>query len=535
MSKLIPCTCSLALTLFAVGACISEGAPSDDGQTDATGQSQAAIDGFIYDLGHLDLAEQISKQAVPCDESCPEPLQMEDSYCSYIKYTETTHFDRFVALQPNSATLWPGAVVRGADAEQGQLNPVGVTLAPVTFSVSLENIAGSPVGYMAEPSLSSFREERNWILSRGVTGATPASLDFQMTQIHSASQLGHALGASVSWPGAGDIAGGFSFDTSEKQTKILVNYTQSYYTIDVDTQERPADFFGPNVTVDDLSSFIAAGNPPLYVQSITYGRRVIFTVESSESAQAVQAALSATYSAANASGEVGAEHKDTLANSRITAFVLGGSGGDAAGLIEGYGGLVEYIKSGGDYSPDSPGAPIAYKLSYLDNIVTHFAFTTDYAQAECEKNRVTLRAQLDMLDHVGGGDLGNEVEFYGFVAIRAPVGGKDVVSCDQGGEALAIWYLDQGQWVSFEEYSNYVPQSPIYITVEDVAVGPGQQLCLFSHIFESDSGEWSADDDYGSDARMLSFEEGWGGNWVLQSQGAGESAVDAHVTIELLD
>ena len=105
--------------------------------------------------------------------------------------------------------------------------------------------------------------------------------------------------------------------------------------------------------------------------------------------------MAATYSAANADGELDVEHKETLANSTIRAFVLGGSGGDAAGLIEGYAGLVEYIKNGGDYSKDSPGAPIAYKLAYLDNVVTHFAFTTDYAQAECQKNRVTLRVTDD--------------------------------------------------------------------------------------------------------------------------------------------
>ena len=39
--------------------------------------------------------------------------------CSYTYYHATEHFSEFVAFQPNSATLWPGAIVKGAE------NPAG--------------------------------------------------------------------------------------------------------------------------------------------------------------------------------------------------------------------------------------------------------------------------------------------------------------------------------------------------------------------------------------------------------------------------
>ena len=113
-------------------------------------------------------------------------------------------------------------------------------------------------------------------------------------------------------------------------------------------------------------------SPPVYVQSITYGRRVIFSVQTSRSATEVKAALEASYGFAGGGLdiEVSTENREVLEESEIRAFVLGGSGEDATSAINGFDGLIQYIQNGGSYSKDSPGAPIAYKLAYLDNAVT---------------------------------------------------------------------------------------------------------------------------------------------------------------------
>ena len=224
--------------------------------------------------------------------------------------------------------------MRGADAQNGLLTPIGVDLAPITFSLSLENLQSSPVGEMEKPSLSAFRESINAILADGATGATPAALDFSVVEVNSASQLSFALGAEVSWPGGPDIAASFSFDSTERKTKILVNFTQAYYTVDVDTPVSPSDFFADGTSVDDLAPWMDASSPPVYVQSITYGRRVIFSVQTSHSASEVKAALEASYGFAAAGGvnvDVSTENREVLAESEIRAFVLGGSGEDATG------------------------------------------------------------------------------------------------------------------------------------------------------------------------------------------------------------
>jgi thiol-activated cytolysin len=525
------------VALMFVAACAVDGAGSGVDAPESTDHA-SGLDAFIHGLGYLDLVDEQPATEVPCDENCPPSAQDGEAFCSYTKYVETAQFDRFVAFQPNSATLWPGAVVRGADAEAGLLTPVGVGRAPLTFSVSLENLAGSPVGHMEAPNLSSFRESLNGILAADVTGATPATLDYRIHEIYSESQLSIALGASVSWPGGNEIAAAFDFDSEEQHTRIVVDFTQAYYTVDVDTPERPSDFFSPDVTRDDLAVHVGESNPPVYVQSITYGRRVVFTVETSAERQQVEAALAAAYQGAvSADVDASVAHQQLLEEAKIHAFVFGGSASDATAVIDGFEGVISYIRRGGDYGKESPGAPIAYKLAYLDNAVTRMSFTTEYAERVCTKNRAQVSVELAKIDHLGGGDIGGDIELYGWVVVRAPIGGDSVTSCNQGGQVVALWSLTTGQWVSFDEFGEWVPTSTLSVTLEDVAVGPGEQLCLETHIFENDAEafELSANDDYGADELLVSWDVGWNGTHVLQARGSGERAVDVYVRVAIDD
>ncbi len=515
-----------ALALAAAPACSSE----TDGATDDLPVDDRADEVNVYLLGlpELVLADYVPKTPVECEDDECVDQQEDELFCTYSRFTETAHYSEFISFQPNSAALWPGSVVQGADAQEGFFTPVGVSRAPLTFSVSLENLSGKPVGRLENPSLSEFREVRNSILAQGTTGATPAAIDFEVTEVHSQSQISLALGASVLWPGGTSVSAGFNFDSSSKKTKILVNYTQAYYTIDIDTPIEPADFFGSDVTVDELQQFTSGDNPPLYVQSITYGRRVIFSVESNESADKVKAALQAAYEAGfEVDVDLEANYERTLRESTIRAFVLGGSGAEAAQAIAGFEGLVDYISKGGDYSKESPGAPIAYKLAYLDNAVTKFAFTTDYTERDCVTNRGTLRGDLMGIDHVGGGDNGN-LELYGWVGVRFPTADNPVIDCETGGDVEYLLNLGSDQYISMEEHSTWAPPAGSGFARANIPMGEGEKLCVFAEMYESDT---FSDDDFGATARIVEFEVGWGGDHVLHTQGSGENALDVRLRL----
>lgn len=518
---------------FAFAGCVGSNDVADlRDDIEDTGESSTELDQFLSDLPKLDIPDPQDKTEIDCGDVCPNDEQDGEFFCSYTRYTETAQFDEFVSFQPNSATLWPGAVVQGDDASNGLLTPVGVDLAPVTFSLSLENIAASPVGNMPDPSLSAFRDARNAILAQGVTGATPAALDFEIIQVNSESQLSVALGANVAWPGGPDIAASFSFDSSSQKTKVLVNFTQAYYTVDVDTPNKPSDFFADGTTVADLEPWVSPENPPLYVQSITYGRRVIFSVQTDRSASELKAALEASYQGVVAGGgvSISAEHKKVLEESEIRAFVLGGSGEDATGAIHGFDGLIQYIEKGGSYSNESPGAPVAYKLAYLDNAVTKLAFTTDYAERTCTTNLADVRFDLKQIAHVSGGDATGALEIYGQVVVRVPTATSRVQDCNTGGELVRLWLREDGSHISLAEGGTYMPSSPVYIQVNELPVDEDQRICIIADMWEDDGGA-TADDDFGIAGLLLEFGDGWGGEHHVITHGSGSNSLDIGVEV----
>jgi hypothetical protein len=416
-------------------------------------------------------------QQIPCGD-CPPDGQEGGQFCTYKRYNETRVFEDLVAFAPNSATLWPGSVVVGQDAKQGLLTPVGVELAPVTFSVSLENLTGSPTGKMSSPSLSSFREQMLGILKGAGQAKAAARLDYQEEVVQSEQQLGLQLGFGVGYKGFG-VQGAFNFSTGTSRTRIVARFTQTYYTVDVDTPKSPADFFGPGVTAAQLSSSVGGDNPPLYVQSISYGRQGFFFLETEATVSDIQTSLKAAFNAVLTSAETSLEtvHKERLASSNMKVVILGGSGNSAVQSINGYQGFLKTIKEGAEYSPESPGVPIAYKLAYLDNAVASFHLTSDYSVKECFKNKVKLSGALTKIVTITGDGLGSS-EYFGDIGIAYPTTGNGGCSDSTAGY-LELMSYGPGQWWS--------PGGSYTNSVNNVPFGPNKKLCIYVDLTEEDT------------------------------------------------
>jgi thiol-activated cytolysin len=490
------------------------------------------LDTYIHSNGKLSVADEAPKAEIACEDFCPQEGQEGDSYCSYKRYQQTGRFDQFVALQPNSAALWPGNIIRGVEAAQGLLTPVGLKQAPVTFSISLENLKAKPAAKLSEPSLSAFREARNNILSAGMSGSTPAAMNLSIREVKSLDDVAFQLGVGVSWPGANKVSGNFQFNKDSKTSKILVDFTQAYYTIDVDAISRPGLFFDGSVTLEELQGTLGSQpNPPLYIQSITYGRRVIFTIETESSTSEVKAALEAAYkSGADISGEVSGSSKSTLDTSSINAFVLGGSGEEAVGVVQGFDGVVKYIQSGGNYSKTSPGAPIAYKLAYLDNTVTQLAFTTDYAEKTCNRNQGPLKVKLEGIQQTGGSQ---SLQLYGFVSLIVPTPDNDARACGEG-EQVDLWYLGYNQWQDIPRGGTWSPATPVEDTVPLVLYGKGHEICLMAHLWNYNGDNWLniQDDELELTYKTIYFEETWDGKYYISLNGPENMAVSVIISLK---
>ena len=434
-----------ALPLAACSASSSDGtddgiddgsdAPGDDGSSGDDGGStrEAEIDALIRGIPPL-----------PSDppgriEGPPGPTAREGDYeCAVRPVTETRQHEELVAFAANSESMWPGAMLRGDSVGTGLFTQIVRPRSPATISISLENLAGARSAVMQEPSLSSFREAIGGILSQEITGATPANLYAEIEAVHSENQLAMALGASLSVTGLpAQLAASFDFSDQSIQSRYLVKYVQSYYTVNVNQPRAPSAFFGEEVSAGDLTSVLGTGNPPLYVSSVTFGRVILFTFESSYSAEELGSALQFVYSGgADVSGEVSVTYRDIVSQSNVTAYILGGSGGEAAASLGSYEELLDFIGSGGDYSRESPGAPIAYKLAYLaDNQPARLSFTDEYDDVECQRVSQKLLIELKKIDVLSvGGELGEGDGLEIFGSIQATGLAGPVALFDRGRE-----------------------------------------------------------------------------------------------------
>jgi len=419
-----------------------------------------------------------------------------DYQCTTQNLKETRNYDEIVAYAANSDSLYPGAIISADSVVSGLFTQIVLPRRPATISVSLENLDGKKTATIDNPSLSTYRDALSGILDSTITGATPANLYSEIEQVHSQEQLNMALGVQASWGlGLASLKSSFDFSNTQIRSRYVVKYTQTYYTVDLDAPTSPSALLDGSVSLDDVKSHMDETRPPAYVSSVTYGRLVLFTFESQYSAEEMGAALDFAYSGGvDVSGQVSVTYKDILSQSKITAYILGGDAGAAVQTIDSYDALIAFIKGGGNYSKDSPGAPIAYKLSYLkDNSPARMSMTDDYDVKDCTRVSQKLLVTLSSIAvDDAGGDSGDDLELYG-----------DIWA--EGVDTQNLFHKDSGNYVQIHQGSQF--GQPIAQAVIDVSPQAGQSIKLHAHLYDQDT--FSPDDDMGNEVSVNPFETGW--------------------------
>jgi thiol-activated cytolysin len=493
--------------------------PQDTDGPDAGGSTGEPIetneiDDYIMGLGTVELPAADLQEGVA---SAPE--QDGDYVCSTTNMLETKQFDEIVAFANNSGTLYPGAIIGGETMSDGTLTPKVFDRAPLTFSASLEGVLDGDVSAtLEEPTLSAFREAMAEILDAELIGNTPANIAYEMTEVHSSEQLSLALGLDVSWMTA-SVAASMEFSQEERNSRYLVNFTQAYYTVDVDPPARPSDYLDPSVDVSEVEQTLR-GEPPAYVSSVTYGRLVYFAVTSNFSSEELEAALDFGFStgAVDVDGNVSLTHSEILAESKITAFILGGDGNVAVQAIQGAEGIAEFLQSGGTYSAESPGAPIAYKMSYLaDNSPAGFALTTDYDVEECTRVSQNVQLTLQNIYVVNdGGDVGEELEIYGWIR-----------GWDEDSNMYPLMERNDAQWVTINTGQAWPQAGTIESHILPVVPQPDHQFTISISLREHDG--FNVDDNLGDHVVTIDYEDGWRNDNFVYNLANGDQQVEVRL------
>lgn len=317
------------------------------------------------------------------------------SACEEKFYTLEANFDDVAILRPTNGIIWPGALVYGnQDMLDGMPNPITLDRSPVTLRVDLPGIGEEGTLVVDDPRNSNVQSSIDnalewWNANAYEEGYVNASnSSYQANTSYSSKQLSLDVGLNVEWAN-GSVASQLEYESSTTKRVAAMVYKQVFYTVTMDTPKTPASVFGVDVTYNDVDSTIDSDTPPAYINSVSYGRIIMFRMETTDMRKSIDLDLVLEYAtgAANGSGSVNSEYDELLKKSSITVVTIGGNAEVASEAVNADGfASLKHIITGENavYSRNNPGVPIAYTVRYLkDNSFAKMGYTTDYKVKDC--------------------------------------------------------------------------------------------------------------------------------------------------------
>jgi len=285
--------------------------------------------------------------------------------CESIEVDATQVRGDYRTFDPNSEIIWPGNLLQGASITKATPDPIVVERAGGTFTINLINGSDSETTQASVDKVnqSNVVSALNEIIAAN-SGAIPANFTYHMEEVESREQLALAMGVNVSTLTT-DVNTKLSFASDKVYNRFMVDFTQIYYTM---IYEKPTSYdqvFAPTVSSKELEPYMSDNNPPVYISSVTYGRRFYLLIESTSGVETMKASIKASYDAAVGSADFDskATYVTDLDESNIKIFAMGGDANSALGAFNGdLNGLKAYLQDGSDYFK---AAPLSYVMTSL--------------------------------------------------------------------------------------------------------------------------------------------------------------------------
>jgi len=341
------------------------------------------FDSAVIDRGKIQQEDEFPETPIGDPDIRDEGSQ----YCSYQKMKASAGHTEFLSSYPYSG-MHPSQMYFLSSFDDGGYKIFPARLRPATLSWDLINSTGGIVCTMNQPTTSEYRQCQQQILASSLSGVTPARLEYKYIQIYNENQINLAIDASFSGFFS-KFKSMFDFTKTSRKTFVWVEFTQVYYTVEVDIRaEKPSDWF----LEPDASKLNQEGSL-VYIHSMKYGRRLFLAIASSFQYEMVKEVVEASYNGFAASGDINLtfQQQQVFRDAEINAFVFGGGAEPAISLITDITNLKDYLKAGANYSKDSPGELIGFTLRYLsDNSVARHVSAAEYIKRDCTSSHREL-------------------------------------------------------------------------------------------------------------------------------------------------
>jgi len=299
----------------------------------------------------------------------------DESYsCDVFERNLVEVIDDFVSVETNEGVIWPGAMIQGKSLETGDLKLITANQkrAPITLTTDLTldktSVTIDPNSVNARQAIADFMIAAGK-MPEGSQSA--GNMYFRVEEAinfeQSMRQMGVSAGFTEPQYNAG-LEGSLSVEKnrSSKTHTVVAKFLQEMFTVRVadDLIPTPADFFTSDFSSADLENMqntgeIGEDNIPIYIESVTYGRILLFSSTSENVASANDLALALEGSMADYAkidGEYNGEHQEIMSSARHKIFSAGGTDKAANEVI----GNLDWSKFFVE-SPASTAVPISFK------------------------------------------------------------------------------------------------------------------------------------------------------------------------------
>lgn len=319
-------------------------------------------------------------------------------------YSLTKNPVEAITFDPNVNMCFPGAIVQAKPAiENGYLISAQIDDSDRTeLGVSVDRLTGRKE-IVSPPSASNVTAA----IGKVIGDDSPGSSDivYRRVEAYDSMQASLELGISGTYGGFSaslDISG----KRKETMNTVLVFLRERGFTAFCDYSNANA-LFKNSFTEEKLDRLVSNGyigkdNLPLLVNSVIYGRIIVFTFTSKASETEINAALKSSYNGfANLEASVKAHYQRIIGSSEVSVISKGATGEQIKELLE-KGTLQNSFATPQKYKSY---VRIGYTLQTLDGIPAKMSETTTYDQVVWGDNAGLVTFKAKSLQSSNGGKI----------------------------------------------------------------------------------------------------------------------------------
>jgi hypothetical protein len=297
---------------------------------------------------------------------------------SYNMDYSTTEFDFVGGLVPMDGWLYPGVIMDVKSVLDGNYNVKVTPRLPINLSTDATVSKGNSYVNVIKPEEIAKLNNAVNNLKRMPSLTDAADMAYTTKEIYSAEDFAVKVSGYYNNSLANiKVKAEMSFEKSNKNNYLLVDFSQTYFSIVSDIINTENAFIGNNDNID-FSNLV-------YIKAVKYGRRALLILESEYSHQEIKAAFSLKSHGMINDVEIDASLKSSQIRNSTKAKVIfyGGNAKDAANAVavpisELEKGFKSYISKSYQGAGTGNAKPIGYALRYLANDGNLCAIRTIY-------------------------------------------------------------------------------------------------------------------------------------------------------------